>query len=110
MTDIAEVRSEFQGMLLEIVLDRAPAASDFLDWEAGLSLDELPGDLRAQLDLVALIAEEVSDGIRGAAELVAAATTVLQAPRLKDAESPRSASTVVIRPLTIDTVTRLAPV
>ena len=83
-----EVRREMR-LLLDKYLAGDAGVGDFIDWEAGLSLDpSAAGRLRGSLDRLALIAEEVADGVRGEREFRALALeTVLR-------EAPRSPGTV----------------
>ena len=78
-----EVRREMRRFLDKYLAGDA-GVSDFIDWEAGLSLDpSAAGRLRGSLDRLALVAEEVADGVRGEREFHALAleTLLREAPR-----------------------------
>lgn len=63
MTEAETIRRELADLLGELAAGRRTIA-DFLDWEAEYSLNALPTDLREELDLLALLAEEAADGMR----------------------------------------------
>ena len=78
-----EIRREMRRFL-DKYLAGDVGVGDFIDWEAGLSLDpSAAGRLRGSLDRLALIAEEVADGVRGEREFRALAleTLLREAPR-----------------------------
>ena len=78
-----EVRREMRRFLDKYLAGDA-SVGDFIDWEAGLSLDpSAAGRLRGSLDRLALVAEEVADGVRDEREFRALAleTLLREAPR-----------------------------
>ena len=78
-----EVRREMRRFLDKYLAGDA-GVGDFIDWEAGLSLDpSAAGRLRGSLDRLALVAEEVAGGVRGEREFRALAleTLLREAPR-----------------------------
>lgn len=92
------VRREMR-LLLDKYLAGDAGVGDFIDWEAGLSLDPSAGRLRGSMDRLALVAEEVADGLRGEREFRALAleTLLREAPR-----SPGSAAGAAAQTKPID--------
>lgn len=89
----SQTRRDFVLLLFAYLAGDA-SMDDFINWETGLSLDpSAAGRLRGSLDRLALIAEEVADGLRVEREFRALALkTLLRETPLAPAVTTRTAA------------------
>lgn len=74
---VPDVREQLEAMITGY-LRAEVGLTDFRAWEAEFSLDAaIAGGLRTQLDRLALLAEEVEDGVRNESDFSAAARSTL---------------------------------
>jgi hypothetical protein len=100
---IRDYRAEARGVLQSYLKGRTSVGA-LLSWEGSLSLDDtVPVDLRGALDEIALLGDEVLDGVRDEADLKTRVERYLnEAPRIDVTVSWTGTST----PTVVETLRR----